>query len=182
MSTLRVDNVTDLDDDPVVTAGVVAGGALPAGSILQVVSTTKTDTFSTTSSSFTAITGLSATITPSSASNKILVLVDLFTSNSTNTAQDMVRLMRDATAISVGAASGSRAPTSVYSFVTPNNSSGNQSGINFLDSPATTSAITYSLQSKTSGGTHYVNRTGADSDNGNFPRTASGITLMEVAG
>ena len=73
MSTLRVDNVTDLGDDPVVTAGVVAGGALPAGSILQVVSVTKTDSFTTSSSSFVDITGLSATITPSSASSKILV-------------------------------------------------------------------------------------------------------------
>jgi len=43
-----------------------AGAVFPAGSVLQVVSTTKTDAFSTTSSSFADVTGLAATITPSS--------------------------------------------------------------------------------------------------------------------
>jgi hypothetical protein len=47
--------------------------AIATGKVLQVVSTTKTDTFTTTSTSFTDITGMSVSITPSSASNKILV-------------------------------------------------------------------------------------------------------------
>ena len=56
--------------------GVVTGlaalpdSAMASGSIIQVVSTTKTDTFSTSSSSFTDITGLSVSITPASSSNK----------------------------------------------------------------------------------------------------------------
>ena len=61
--------------------GVVTGlaalpdSAMSSGSIIQVVSTTKTDTFSTSSSSFTDITGLSVSITPASSSNKILILL-----------------------------------------------------------------------------------------------------------
>ena len=61
MSTLRVDSLQ----------GQTAG---TNRYVVQVVSTTKTDTFSTTSESYTDITGLSATITPSSSQNKILTM------------------------------------------------------------------------------------------------------------
>lgn len=65
-------------------SGTVTGlnsASLPTGSVLQVVSTAKTDTFSTTSASgtFADITGLSVSITPSSASNKILILAEVRT-------------------------------------------------------------------------------------------------------
>ncbi len=53
----------------------IGDAGLPAGAVLQVVQTTKTDTFSTTSTSFTDITGMTVNITPSSTSNKVLVLV-----------------------------------------------------------------------------------------------------------
>ena len=65
MSTLRVDSIR----------GQTADGTNRY--VVQVVSTTKTDTFSTTSESFTDITGLSATITPSSSQNKILFCYEL---------------------------------------------------------------------------------------------------------
>jgi len=57
--------------------GKLASSSMPTGSVLQVVSTTKTDTFSTTSTTFTDVTGLSVTITPTSSSNQILVLVGI---------------------------------------------------------------------------------------------------------
>ena len=47
------------------------------GNILQVVTSTKTDSFATTSSSFVDITGMSRTITPSAAGSKILILITL---------------------------------------------------------------------------------------------------------
>jgi hypothetical protein len=54
--------------------GTLSSSRLPTGSVLQVVSTSKTDTFSSSSSgSWIDITGLSATITPTNSSNKILV-------------------------------------------------------------------------------------------------------------
>jgi hypothetical protein len=55
--------------------GTVPAARLPAGSVLQVVSTVKTDTFTTVSSSYVDVTGLSVSITPTSATSKILVLV-----------------------------------------------------------------------------------------------------------
>jgi hypothetical protein len=54
-----------------------SGTATGFGKVLQVVSTTKTDTFTTSSTSLTDLTGMSASITPSSTSNKILVLSSL---------------------------------------------------------------------------------------------------------
>jgi hypothetical protein len=155
--------------------------ALPTGSVLQVLSTTKTDTFSTTSTSFTDITGLSVLITPISATSKIFVIASLCGSvnGGTNTAQ--YRLMRDSTAIAVGDAAGSRTRSS--------------SGLNYqidsnrldsytfqtLDSPTTTSAITYKVQMLTSASTAYIGRTFSDLDAGTWSRTACTITVMEIA-
>ena len=72
--------------------GVVTGlaalpdSAMASGSIIQVVSTTKTDTFTTTAAitSPAAVTGLSCSITPSSSSNKILIMVNIGSSSCTN--------------------------------------------------------------------------------------------------
>ena len=53
---------------------------------------------------------------------------------------------------------------------------------NFLDSPNTTSAVTYGVNWRiVSGNTIYLNRTGQDSNTSNYPRGSSTITLMEVA-
>ena len=67
--------MSQLKVNSIVPVGGLSSGA--NGGIIQVVQSVKTDTFSTSSSSFTDITGLSATITPSSNSNKILVILDL---------------------------------------------------------------------------------------------------------
>ena len=60
------------------TNSIVPVGGIPAGAsgggIIQVVQTVKTDDASTTSNSYTDITGLSVTITPRSTSNKILII------------------------------------------------------------------------------------------------------------
>jgi hypothetical protein len=57
------------------------------------------------------------------------------------------------------------------------------SSVSVLDSPATTSATTYKVQIRNvSGGTAYVNRQVTDTDSTSFNRTASTITVMEVAG
>jgi hypothetical protein len=60
------------------TGTIITTGNIPTGQIIQVVSTTKTDTFSsTTTNAFTDITGLSVSITPTSSSNTILVMVSV---------------------------------------------------------------------------------------------------------
>jgi hypothetical protein len=155
-----------------------AGG----GKVLQVVSTTKTDTFSITSTSFADITGLSVSITPSSASNKIMVFVDCYIGGpASSSTQSMTRLMRDSTAICVGASAGSRTQASSESGLDSVNHV-EPVAINFLDTPSTTSAITYKVQMRVTGGTHYVNRTSNDDDGDYNSRVASTITVMEIAG
>lgn len=152
------------------------------GKILQVVSTTKTDTFtSTTTGSWLDITGFSVSITPAFSSSKILITYSLV-GGTNGTTRMKVRLVRDSTDIAVGDSAGSRLrATSADNF-------GDQfevhnSVFTYLDSPATTSATTYKVQIRNgdSTGTLYVNRNGSDTDNVVTARFASSITVMEVA-
>ncbi len=164
----------------------LATGALPAnvigaGAVLQVVQTVKTDTFSSSSSSFTDITGLSVSITPTSSSSKILVMYHLMVSPS-NSAFPFIRLVRNSTAIAVGDASGSRTQVTSVSWAV--NTAGNimdMQSMNFLDSPATTSSTTYKLQILSTNGTHTINRDIRDDDADYDPRSISTITVMEIA-
>jgi hypothetical protein len=172
--------VTYLKDDNRLT--VFDGAAYaPVGTILQVVSTTKTDTFSTSSSSFADVTGLSATITPSSSSSKILILASL---NEHSTTHYFVRLARGATGIALGDTAGSRvsAYTIRQNSLDTNNTNA-PTNMTFLDSPASTSALTYVVQlANPQSQTTFVNRGTTDTDNNGFARGVSTITLMEVAG
>ena len=158
-----------------------------AGNILQVKSVTKSDTFTTTgTNSFVDVTGLSVAITPTSTSNKILVLYDL---NWGSTAGHVsCRMMRDSTPIKVGDAAGSNRPRATGQSYFAGNDQYDivlQAGT-FLDSPNSTSSVTYKWQVGTpasTGYTIYVNRQGAE-DNGDQlynGRVASSITVMEVA-
>ena len=160
------------------------GAVSRSGGILQVVSTTKTDTFSSASTSFADITGLTASITPSSTSSKILVLVQLKLSHLGASHINLTRLLRDSTPINVGDVAGSRSPSSSQSLLnfTADGNMVHDIGMSFLDSPATTSSTPYKIQLTQSGGTTYINRSAVDSDSALYGRLASTITLMEVAG
>jgi hypothetical protein len=169
---------------PTTSGTVLTNGTntnFPAGSVLQVVSTTKTDTFSTVSSgSFVDVTGLSVSITPSSSSNKILVLYDTMIGP-----QDtgFFRIVRDSTAIKQGDAAGGRIRTTVGSISPGGNNDKLAPGAgSYLDSPATTSSITYKIQVQNYSGTLVVNRSYNDSDASYSGRGASTITLMEIKG
>jgi hypothetical protein len=163
--------------------GTISGTRLPAGSVLQVVSTTKTDTFTTTSTSFTDITGLSVSITPTSATSKILVMYNFQASATSGEYTAGFRLMRDSTAICLGVAASNRFAATNYNRSV--SSVADQSWamtMNFLDSPATTSATTYKVQAREgSGGTVAVGRTVSDSDSSVIARFPSTITVMEIA-
>jgi hypothetical protein len=144
--------------------------------VLQVVSTTKTDTFSTTAGTFVDVTGLSVSITPSSTSSKVFVVVSVQMIGS-NVAVAAARLMRDSTALSVGdSAGGTRTQTSASAYEAEN-SLAESCTISVLDSPSSTSALTYKLQ--LNGNPAYVNR--SHTDGTNFPRYASTITAMEIS-
>lgn len=178
---------TIVDGSLGVTYPVTAGGtsAVQASSskVLQVVQTVKSDTFTTTSSSFTDVTGLSVSITPTSATSKILVLCDVGFSCQNGTG-GVIRIVRGSTAIYVGDAAGSRplglgqidGASSLYAIY-------RMSGV-YLDSPATTSSTTYKIQifNSTGSGTSAVNRTEQDRNTSTYDtRSASSITVMEIA-
>ena len=173
--------------DGIVDTDMLANGAVTAakrgtGAILQVVQTVKTDTFSTSSQSFTDITGLSASITPSSASNKILVS---YTLSFASDGFPMLKLLRGSTDIFVGDAASNRVRCLFGGYT-----GGLHPGMvlpvsgNFLDSPNTTSATTYKFQTgviNTTGYNIYLNRSVSDTDHNYHARTASSIVLKEVA-
>ena len=162
---------------------------LPTGTVLQVVSTTKTDTYSVSlaGGAFSSnITGLAASITPSSISSKILVSVNVNGSSTGNGSTLSYRLVRDGSAIATGDSAGTRLSLAGFAFVDSSNSAvGSNVGSEFLDSPSTTSSVTYGIQlanTHTSTFSYFVNRTGGDSDNVFNPRSVSTITLTEIAG
>ena len=152
--------------------------------ILQVVSAVKTDTFSTSSNTFTDVTGLSVSITPSSASNKILIIVHLGAFSVTSIIYSgAFRISRSGTAVAIGDAASTRTRAS-FKVVGFNVDHAIPAGFTFLDSPASTSSITYALQIQMqNSGTGCINRSGSDPDTSDAyaARTASTITLMEVA-
>ena len=167
------------------TITVNSGDVLQApGHVLQVLSTTKTDSFDTSSTGPIDITGLSVAITPKFSTSKIFITFNVhivgFDSGTG------LRLLRDSTNIALADASGSKAimtAIGMYSNgASPSNYSGGSTNGSFLDSPATTSATTYKLQAQclsTAG--IVVNRTRYNVDNGNASRGVSTITVMEIA-
>jgi len=156
----------------------IPSAALPVGSVLQCLSTNKTDAFSTTSTSYVDITGLSVSITPKFSSSKILVILSL---SGSETAGFGYQLVRGSTAICIGdSGGGSRKQASGGTSVRDINGVNNGS-VNFLDSPATTSSTTYKVQMYVPSATGYINRTSADIDANYTIRSASTITVMEIA-
>lgn len=164
---------------------------LPTGSVLQVVQATKTDAVALAcTSQWVAIPGqggsgtFNATITPSSASSKILVFVDLH-AGASSPQVTRAQLRRDSTVIYAGDAAGSR-PLG-FGQLYPNGGTVEiaSMSVKFLDSPTTTSALTYTVYAGTddASGIAYINRSARDSDvgGGYDTRTASSIILMEIA-
>ena len=151
--------------------------------ILQVVSTTKTDTYTDSSGSgtLTTVTGLSVAITPQFSTSKILVYATVnYGANGGNRALFAFTGGNTATAY-IGDAAGSRrrAATGAQSIdandVVPVT-------LLYLDSPATTSAITYAVQAADiAGGTLYVNRSSTDTNATNYARYASTIVALEIS-
>ena len=167
----------------VATVGTLPTARLPSGTVLQVVSNTKTDTFSTTSASFTDITGLFVTITPISATSNILVMYTTTVGTLTGQYSVGLQLVRGATAIYLGTAASARTRASSWGF---SESSAywlaSLNGI-FLDSPATTSATTYKLQMISPYGvTSYLGQNQNDNDSTGYSRVPATITVMEIAG
>ena len=170
-------NNTVLTADSSTATGLKWATAASGTKIGQVVQTFLATTFSTAASSFTDLTGLSVSITPTLNTSKILILVSITEASSTGTAGNtLFEIRRDSTTVgsstglsynSFSALAGAMMPTS----------GAIQTTTNFLDSPATTSALTYKIRMYNDGGyTAYINRRGADTVSGGV----SSITVMEV--
>ena len=172
MSTLYVDNL-----QPNLGSRV----SVP-GHVIQVLSTTKTDFFSTTSTTFIDVTGLTLSITPSSTSSKILIMCKIVVGWDPTTTKVYGGLARGGTLLDGGTEAG-RVSAGFEHYGTDQHHAfvGN---LQYMDSPATTSATTYSAQIRTQGaGTVYCNRshnprTNAPEYDGTLSST---ITLMEIA-
>jgi hypothetical protein len=145
-------------------------GTASAGKVLQVVSATKTAQNTYSSTSFTA-TGLTASITPSASSSKVLIQFDGYFADSTLAIETLVAVYRQINgggySVLSGSGGGKRAGSS------------NLSGpiaINFLDSPATTNQVDYQIYVKVDTGSSYFNYVW--SIGGATP--GSNLTLMEI--
>ena len=166
----------------------LTSSSMPTGSVLQVVSATKTDTWTYTGTNVLQdVTGLSVSITPKSTSSKIFIQVNI--NITSNERYGAVNIVRDSTHIGGGASSGSRASVNI-GVDANDDETGNQylmrnSSTSYLDSPNTTSATTYKVQA---GNTHstgvvtYINRSVTDGDANWGHRGGSTITVMEIAG
>ena len=159
------------------SASDIVASQLPAGSVLQVVSnSTQTRTINSTTT-YADATDLSASITPSSASSKILVIIsaNIYVERNTNSAVAAdVNVLRGSTSIEEFVyAADVRAAVSGDGYIT----AASQSSYVVLDSPNTTDSTTYKLQCKINSlraGFVYINVFPAES--------TSTITLMEIAG
>ena len=166
--------ISTIDNSGLSSTAAIDTSKLGTGAVLQVVQSTYATT-STFNSTGPVDLGLSASITPKSSSSKILVLLSIPTYSSTGSGDVYMRfyIVRGSTTISStayqGVGSSSTAAYHMFSF-------------NYLDSPGTTSAVTYQIQMCNSGGSSYpsfVNRP-ANSPGVWEMSGASSLILMEV--
>jgi len=172
------------------TNSIVPVGGVPSGAsgggFIQVVTAVKSDFTDqgTAGNTFYDISGLSVSITPRSSSSKVFIQVAAHYGSGQNGG---IRLVRGSTEIAIGDVYSSRARMSA---------SANTEGsiepasivVNFVDSPATTSAVTYKVQGLAhangggSGGSFKINSGWGNGTNADYPQTISSITVFEISG
>jgi hypothetical protein len=163
------------------------GATLPAGSVLQVVQAINTAqqtiaTGSADNSTFTDI-GLSLSITPASVSSKIYLMASVSVGQIGDGFNNSIGLFRGSTRVGAGLTSGLDTYASNASWRAFNEYAMTQLSVNFLDSPATAGAITYSVKCNNNGGSSYpsyINRSRYGNDWGG--NTSSTLIAMEIAG
>ena len=181
---------SNTDQNRVISLPVSADGTVltttnpKAGNILQVVSSTKTDHFTTTSSSITEITGLNVSITPSASTSKILLYLNINFGGAVNQYAGFY-LKRDSTLIATSTAvdGNDTRRQQAFSGYIENAFRTESGGINFLDSPGDTNSHTYKAfcSSNYSSYALHINRTSSVTDNAYNGGMISTLTAMEVA-
>ena len=170
VSQLRVDKILPVDGAP------TDGG----GGVIQVKTVTKTDKFITSSQTPTDITGFSVAITPKFSTSKILVVYSLNVSG--NSGYSSFRLLRGSTSILLGDTDGNRERSTFGTYVSASNLH-NVSGT-ILDSPSTTSAVTYKMQAYNPYSSSYLTAVNYQQSDGNYSYinvVPSVLTVMEVS-
>ena len=172
----------------VCTSGLTKTGGF--GKLLQVVETVKTDTATQSSTIYAAISGLQPSITPTSSTSKILVMINLKIGVSHNYADFNLKLYRSVGGTETEIFSGDTAGSRTTGFFGQQDTMGDVGtyvhvpvSSQYLDSPSTTSAVTYLVKwhVKRSSTYIYCNRCGTDGDDSGNHRASSSITLMEIA-
>jgi len=181
MSTLKTNAITTVAGKPILNS---------TGSILQVVQTIKTDTFGGSVNGWLNVTGMNASITPSNSSNRILIMITLGAvgnGDSTTTPHTTsFRLLSNGSTLdsTYGNVDGSRPRGNFRTSTGYNFDHCNSYSYQVLDSPGSTSLLTYQLQMWPQGGAAaFINREkqGSDINDTVRTRTSSTILLLEVS-
>jgi len=172
MSELRTNKIYPRNGLPVGASG---------GGIIQIVQTVMTAGVTYTNTSFADIPspGLSVSITPSSSSNKILLIADIACTGASSN-YNIFQLVRNSTNIYRGTDSKTYVGTRIWYPRSDGNADGNSMGgvsMHFIDAPGTTSSVTYKVQVRVTDGTGGINRRNIDDTS-----LASSFTAMEISG
>jgi hypothetical protein len=154
---------------------------LQTGGVLQTIQTVlNTTTSLTPNGTATAVSGMSASITPTSTSSQVLILMQLMYGSSGTTYGGY--FTRNGTAIGLGAAGSGQQQVSFGMSYTVDANQSNTFIYSYLDTPATTSAVTYQLYlNNDNTNAVYINRSVTDGATATGKRGISTITLMEIA-
>ncbi len=185
MSTLKVNAIEKKDADQTLTVkdatltdatltsptvANMSNFTFPAGMVIQVVSNSPDLAQTSTASTTYISSGLSQAITPSATSSKIFITISINV-NVQSSAGCMLTIYRDSTNLAPGGNNSSHAMARLYT--SSGGDTWENTALQFLDSPNTTSAITYACYYKAEAGTAALYAGGW---------TAPTITLMEIAG
>ena len=173
-------NTFSVGDAVPASGGTFTGNVNIPGHVVQVQSTFYTTEQSIATTTYTDV--MSVNITPTSTSSKVLVIVHLQCTKQNNHS-GLAQVLRDSTAIG-GGAGGSGYDSNVWFTFREANAYHIQSCTGqFLDSPSTTSQITYKVQVATTGSSYpaYINRTRNNTTQRYDSNNGSSITVMEIA-
>ena len=199
MSTIKTTNITHGSNSGTANLTLASDGKVTIpekklycpGAVVQVLQTQKLDTGSSAAATFTNLTGMTVDITPTAASSKILISSVLTGNGDVANYAHYFRYYRSisggaATAIGVGTAESNRIAAGFVQHTYPSGSLKYDTiSFQWLDSPSTTSAITYTIQHRrtdSSSGTYYYGRCSGDGDSSSVARLPSILTVMEIAG
>ncbi len=169
------------------------GAGVPEGTVLQIIQSTKSDTSERYNVAFDDIPGTDQSgsgsiwcvkITPSATSSKILFISSILVGAEAGNASAKIKLLRDSTDIAIGDAVSSNARTT-YGDYGVNSYDMRSMSMTYLDSPSSTSELTYKPQFRSESSTYstWVNRPHTHTGtNVNGYTGFSTLIVMEVAG